>query len=353
MRMLVFCVGTLSTTTKLSLHISPESDLYVDEQSITAVLGGSVTVVCHYAKKDQFHWCMFDGQCISTSGQMTNDMEVSIKARGASAKVTMKKLKQEHSGWYFCQNGGFQMPVNLTVMREVTTTAPTTMPFVTSVTQLSTSEPSTVICTNTTTGGQPVNSSSIMTTEVNLHPIHTKSQSTVIVIACVAVFVLLLFVIAVFAALKMAVCRKRIPTESRTAEGPHTVSNQSVIYSNIFLNQEPSDNKKGPHTVTDEDVIYSTVSDYNKSSQTVTDQDVIYSNIFVTQKTSDNNKSSQTVTDQDVIYSNIFVTQKTSDNNKDGLSEASVIYATVVKHNKSQQMARQAEESVIYSTVSK
>uniref|UniRef100_A0A3B3ZRY5 Immunoglobulin domain-containing protein n=1 Tax=Periophthalmus magnuspinnatus TaxID=409849 RepID=A0A3B3ZRY5_9GOBI len=94
--------------------------LYVDQQSITAVLGGSVTVTCHYAKRSSFKWCKLGSKCISKSGEM-DGMEVIISTQWEMANVTLKELKEKHSGWYFCQNGGFQMPVNLTVMREITT----------------------------------------------------------------------------------------------------------------------------------------------------------------------------------------------------------------------------------------
>uniref|UniRef100_A0A3B3ZQX9 Immunoglobulin domain-containing protein n=1 Tax=Periophthalmus magnuspinnatus TaxID=409849 RepID=A0A3B3ZQX9_9GOBI len=105
---------------EVSLQVLDAPSLYVDQQSITAVLGGSVTVTCHYAKRSSFKWCKLGSKCISKSGEM-DGMEVIISTQWEMANVTLKELKEKHSGWYFCQNGGFQMPVNLTVMREITT----------------------------------------------------------------------------------------------------------------------------------------------------------------------------------------------------------------------------------------
>lgn len=257
---------------KVNLHItSGVPYLNVDKQNITAVLGGSVTVSCRYKKKNQFKWCKFGNECISTSGKM-NGMKVSIITTKNAASVTMRGLKQENSGWYFCQNDGFQMPVNITVLREVTPASTTTTPNVTSATHLSTAEPA--ISTKATSTDLSTNLSTAVTEHDLLQPNH--SPTLVLPIAITSSLVLLvIFVIGGVAAWKIR-SRKSIPAGSDAAE---TVKDQDVVYSDITHSQQSSNTSRNqPPEVS---VIYSTTVTHSTSQQMTEppEGNVIYSTV--------------------------------------------------------------------------
>ncbi|KAK7901854.1 hypothetical protein WMY93_018623 [Mugilogobius chulae] len=151
-------------THRISLQIL----LYVADQSITAVVGGSVTIMCHYAMEELFHWCKlgikcqsklsvdsqliigyFDdqitikckykgsgtlqwcrvgGPCIRTSGDINGAQVFANSGDTGVFSVTMIGLTAQNIGWYWCDFGGLQMPVFLQVTERPTTTTIATTP---------------------------------------------------------------------------------------------------------------------------------------------------------------------------------------------------------------------------------
>ena len=91
--------------------------LYVDQQEITASVGGSVTVKCYNDDPEVAKWCRLRGNsCVTGQTGWIDETSVTINSNVPNVStVTMSELRTESSGWYSCDNGRFQMPVHLTV----------------------------------------------------------------------------------------------------------------------------------------------------------------------------------------------------------------------------------------------
>ncbi|XP_077960604.1 obscurin isoform X2 [Gasterosteus aculeatus] len=97
--------------------------LYVDNQEITAFLGGNVTIKCHHqGNPGEMRWCRMGSSCVTQPSGSIDGTEVTIDTNVPSVfSVTMRGLKTESSGWYLCVSGNLQFPVRLTVTEQPTT----------------------------------------------------------------------------------------------------------------------------------------------------------------------------------------------------------------------------------------
>lgn len=113
-----------------------EPILYMDKQEVKAFEGGSVTVICYYKHKKVTGWCRLGNpSCVTSRTGSISGTKVTINASVPQVfSVTMSDLMTESSGWYFCTDGQFQIPVNVTVHESTstTTTATTMIPSVAS-----------------------------------------------------------------------------------------------------------------------------------------------------------------------------------------------------------------------------
>ena len=103
---------------------SPEDTpaLNVDHQEIQGFIGEEITIKCHYSKRGVIKWCRLGRNCVTDPSGSIDGTEVTIDRRVPSVfTVTMSGLRTESSGWYWCDKGGFQMPVHLTVTEKPTT----------------------------------------------------------------------------------------------------------------------------------------------------------------------------------------------------------------------------------------
>ncbi|XP_042290151.1 polymeric immunoglobulin receptor-like [Thunnus maccoyii] len=92
------------------------SNLYVDQQEITASEGGSVTINCHYKYSAERKWCRLGRTCVTNQSGSIDGTAVTIDASVSNDfTVTMSKLRTESSGWYWCAAGDLQMPLHVTV----------------------------------------------------------------------------------------------------------------------------------------------------------------------------------------------------------------------------------------------
>ncbi|XP_042290154.1 polymeric immunoglobulin receptor-like [Thunnus maccoyii] len=92
------------------------SNLYVDQQEITAFEGGSVTINCHYKYSAERKWCRLGRTCVTNQSGSIDGTAVTIDASVSNDfTVTMSKLRTESSGWYWCAAGDLQMPLHVTV----------------------------------------------------------------------------------------------------------------------------------------------------------------------------------------------------------------------------------------------
>lgn len=89
-----------------------------------------MTVKCHYENQKVTKWCRLVSSssisCMSDQIGSIDGATVTINTSVSNVfTVTMSGLKTENSGWYWCDKGDLQMPVNITVT-ELTSTTPTT-----------------------------------------------------------------------------------------------------------------------------------------------------------------------------------------------------------------------------------
>eukprot|EP00063_Salmo_salar_P024605 XP_013999440.1 PREDICTED: uncharacterized protein LOC106571187 [Salmo salar] len=129
------------------LSVTPGTpELYVDQQEVTGVEGGSVIVNCYYiGTGNSKWWCRIVGirSCVwgnygTIDGTSVNIQQSTDTTRGNVLKVTMSGLKMENTGWYRCGVGDLMMPVHITVRQLTTTQSTTTM----TTTQVPTTEQS-------------------------------------------------------------------------------------------------------------------------------------------------------------------------------------------------------------------
>ncbi|XP_042179523.1 polymeric immunoglobulin receptor-like [Oncorhynchus tshawytscha] len=120
----------------LQISVPPGTpELYVDQQQMTGVVGGSVTVLCYYSSQGSTGgWCRMGGSCVAAGHSRVLDgtcvklvQEESRTTNGYVLMVTMSGLMMENTGWYWCEKGDLQMPVHITVNQPTTTQSTTTI----------------------------------------------------------------------------------------------------------------------------------------------------------------------------------------------------------------------------------
>uniref|UniRef100_A0A4W5K1I9 Ig-like domain-containing protein n=1 Tax=Hucho hucho TaxID=62062 RepID=A0A4W5K1I9_9TELE len=109
-------------------------ELYVDQQEVTGVEGGSVIVKCYYRNTGNRKWCKIRDsvQCVWENSGTTEGKSVTLQqstdaTRGNVLTVTMSGLKMDSTGWYRCGVGDLMMPVHITVRQQTTTQSTSTM----------------------------------------------------------------------------------------------------------------------------------------------------------------------------------------------------------------------------------
>ncbi|XP_038816107.1 uncharacterized protein LOC120017432, partial [Salvelinus namaycush] len=120
---------------RLQISVTPGTpELYVDQQEMTGVVGGSVTVLCYYSSYGRRgRWCRMGGSCVAVGSSGAFDgtvvklvQEQRETTNGFVLTVTMSGLMMENTGWYWCEKGKLQMPVHITVNQPTTTQSTTT-----------------------------------------------------------------------------------------------------------------------------------------------------------------------------------------------------------------------------------
>ncbi|KAK6316395.1 hypothetical protein J4Q44_G00139190 [Coregonus suidteri] len=118
------------------LSVTPGTpELYVDQQEVTGVEGGSVIVNCYYSDtRNRKWWCRIGGSvyCVWGNSGTIDGTSVTLQQTTDATRrniltVTMSGLKMDNTGWYRCELGDLIMPVHITVRRQTTTQSTTTM----------------------------------------------------------------------------------------------------------------------------------------------------------------------------------------------------------------------------------
>ncbi|XP_033955983.1 CMRF35-like molecule 8 isoform X2 [Pseudochaenichthys georgianus] len=250
--------------------------LHVDEQEITAFEGGSVTVKFHDENPKVTKWCRLVSssssiKCMSDQIGSIDGATVTINTSVSNVfTVTMSGLKTENSGWYWCDKGDLQMPVNITVT-ELTSTTSTTQ---TTSTTPTTSTTSTTISTSTATTLQTATQNASLFTSAEpptVQPsfstvigtdgesLHDKNKSSTLVCILSTTLVLLLLVVpTAFFGWRMKKKRNKTKTEVPVITGSAEVERDpDVHYATIFHNPDTASQLK--NNIPEETVTYSTI----------------------------------------------------------------------------------------------
>ncbi|XP_048868461.1 CMRF35-like molecule 1 isoform X19 [Brienomyrus brachyistius] len=104
---------------RVSLTVTEGSpELSVDKQEVTGVEGGSVSVQGRYGYSvNKKLWCKIGGSCASERSVSLDGRPVLIRDDRVNRvfSVTMMELERKDTGWYWCDAGGLQIPVHITV----------------------------------------------------------------------------------------------------------------------------------------------------------------------------------------------------------------------------------------------
>ncbi|XP_034537087.1 CMRF35-like molecule 1 isoform X2 [Notolabrus celidotus] len=242
---------------KQHFKLSVTEDLpsvHVDQQEITAFEGGSVTVLCHYKYQKKMGWCKLGSTCVTKQTRSIHGTTVTInKTVPYVFNVTMSGLSTENSGWYWCDNGDFQMPVHLTVNIVTSSTAETA---------------------DTTTKGLHFTN-----IQANGESLQDENKGFTEMIILITTFILLLLLVAAaFLGWRM-LKRKSKPQAPNMTVDSQTESDPEVLYAKIQHKKGLAGQRKNQRT--EDTVTYSAfvMKDHVQQATEPADGDVIYSTV--------------------------------------------------------------------------
>ncbi|XP_036980401.1 polymeric immunoglobulin receptor-like isoform X2 [Acanthopagrus latus] len=225
-------------------HLSVTRDtpaLNVDHQEIQGLIGEEITIKCHYSKHGVIKWCRLGRNCVTEPSGSIDGTEVIIDKRIPNVfTVTMSGLRTENSGWYWCDKGGFQMPVHLTVTEKPTTTT------VAATTLLTTTEPE-----NPPTGSVDEETTTAQSEEQSA----SVSPRTLIILLSLLIFIAFVTMFIWFMLKK----HKQARAAASATTASCTESNVDVVYSSVVFNK-PKGLQKTSYTQSDVEVMYSSVA---------------------------------------------------------------------------------------------
>ncbi|XP_044229380.1 uncharacterized protein LOC122997358 [Thunnus albacares] len=290
------------------------SNLYVDQQEITAFKGRNVTIDCHYKYSAERKWCRLGRTCVTNQFGSIDGTAVTIDASVSDVfNVTMSELRTESSGWYWCAAGDLQMPVHLTVNELPSTTmSPSTARTLSTTHQHSSLLMSVEPCT-----AQPTNTTITGAGGESLQDEHKRPTTMTILI--ITLVLLLLVVLTAFFGWRMIRCNKTKPRTSDITAVSQTGSDPNVLYATgVHVARKQDQTPK-------DSVTYSTVNIRDGARQMV----------------------SQTRSDPDVLYATVVHAAR----KQDQTPKDSVTYSTINKRDGAKQMTEPEDGGVIYSTV--
>ncbi|XP_036980395.1 CMRF35-like molecule 3 isoform X3 [Acanthopagrus latus] len=269
--------------TRFQLSVTTgERVLYVDRQEVEAFEDGSVTVICRYNEDPKVTgWCRLGNpSCVTDQTGAIDGTTVTIDAGVPKVfNVTMSELRTESSGWYWCTNGDFQVPVKVIVDESTSTTATAS----TMIPRTASSLPATIQHSSLLTSAEPHTAQATTSTvngsgEETLQDEHRSS--TLMTILIHTFIVLLLLVPAAVLGWYMIRRGKTKPEGSDMTVDSQTGGDPDVYYSTIGHNQHVAAQKK-QHQTPEDTVIYSTtvMRDSVQQMTEPADGSVIYSNL--------------------------------------------------------------------------
>ncbi|XP_036840654.1 polymeric immunoglobulin receptor isoform X2 [Oncorhynchus mykiss] len=308
---------------RLQISVTPGTpELYVDQQQMTGVVGGSVTVLCYYSSQgSRGKWCKMGGPCVAVglSGDLDGTFVKLVQeqreiTKGYVLMVTMSGLMMENTGWYWCEKGKLQMPVHITVNQPTTTQSTTTTTQAPSTHQAS--------LTSAESNASPPTVSPSVTNRDNVVTNENTDEKPQSLLEVLFIPLSLLVVLIAVTLVTLKMLRKHKDKKAKD-QPPNTTVQSSDSEQNIT---------------------YSTVSHIRGSTQQVLNPEShgdLYSTVIPKQHRT---AKKDPLPDDAVTYSTVVT------KNKIPLPDDAVTYSTVVPKNKTQPNAAEPDD-VVYSTV--
>ncbi|XP_045075434.1 CMRF35-like molecule 1 [Coregonus clupeaformis] len=230
------------------LSVTPgTAELYVDQQEVTGVEGGSVTVRCYYSNSGDMKWCRMGGGCRS-------GYSVPLMGIRKVFTVTMGGLKMENTDWYWCRVGELGMPLHITVSQQTATQRTTTM---TSTTQAPTTQQPSASPT-----AEPVQTDNTSQgAEGNMEDVHQRSIDVKVLL--IPWGMLVVVTAGVLVAWKMWRKHKDNKAENQptsTAAQDPFPDNDDVTYSTVVLKRKTQLKLQTKAAEPDDNVVYSSLA---------------------------------------------------------------------------------------------
>ncbi|XP_020337366.1 polymeric immunoglobulin receptor-like isoform X2 [Oncorhynchus kisutch] len=289
---------------RLQISVTPGTpELYVDQQQMTEVVGGSVTVLCCYSSQgNRGRWCKIGGSCVAVghSGALDGTFvklvqEESRTTNGYVLMVTMSGLMMENTGWYWCEKGDIQMPVHITVNQPTTTQSTTT------TTQASSTHQASLTSAESNTFPPTVSPSVTNRDNVVTNENTDEKHQSWLEFLFIPLSLLVVLIAVTLVTLKML--RKHKDKKAKDQPPNTTVqssdSEQNITYSTVSHIRGSTQQDPLP----DDAVTYSTVVTKNKIP--LPDDAVTYSTVVTKNKTQPN-----AAEPDDVVYSTVAQHQR-------------------------------------------
>ncbi|XP_045069353.1 uncharacterized protein LOC123483436 isoform X2 [Coregonus clupeaformis] len=285
------------------LSVTPGTPgLYVDQQEVTGVEGGSVTVRCYYSNSGDIKWCRMGGDCVSYSGTLHGTSvtlkDISLANNRIVLTVTMSGLKMEHTDWYWYEVGELEMSVHITVSQQtatqnitaITTQAPTNQ-------QPSASPTAEPVQTDNTSQGA----------EGNKEDVHQRSIDVKVLL--IPWGMLVVVTAGILVTWKIWTKHKDNKAKDQTTNNSVSADpEQDISYSTVSHTRETA--QQGPKPESHHDVMYSTVMpDQFRTEQKAPfpedDDDVTYSTVIPQHKAQLKVQAKAAEPDDNVVYSSL------------------------------------------------
>ncbi|XP_029501391.1 polymeric immunoglobulin receptor-like isoform X2 [Oncorhynchus nerka] len=317
------CVVEINRGTDIMIHwfylsVTPGTpELYVEQQEVTGVEGGSVTVCCYYSNSGDMKWCRMGGDCVSGfSGTLHGTSVTLTRTSDANNRkaltVTMSGLKMENTDWYWCRVGELEMPVHITVSQQTATQRTSKMTSTTqdpTPQQPSASPTAEPVQTDNTSQGAEGNMEEVHQSPHTTRGIPSSIRSIDVKVLLISLGMLVVVTAGILVTWKMW----RRPKDNKAKD--QTTNNsvpadpeQDITYSTVTHTRETA--QQSPNPERRHDVMYSTMMpDQFRTEQKdpfpEADDDVTYSTVIPQHKTQLKGQTKSAEPDDHVVYSSL------------------------------------------------
>ncbi|KAM9395648.1 polymeric immunoglobulin receptor-like [Salvelinus alpinus] len=241
------------------LSVTPGTpELYVEQQEVTGVEGGSVTVHCYYSNSGDMKWCRMGGDCVMWYSGTLHGTSVTLKRTSEANNrkaltVTMSGLKMENTDWYWCRVGELEMPVHITVSQQTATQRTSKM-------SSSTQDPTTQQPSASPTAGSVQTDNTSQGAEGNMEEVHQRSIDVKVLLISLGMLVVL--TAGILVTWKMWRKHKDNKAENQpiiTSADPFP-DNDDVTYSTVVLKRKTQQKLQTKSAEPDDNVVYSSLA---------------------------------------------------------------------------------------------